>query len=143
MADAVILQEVPDLDRLHRRIGAVAVHQQPRIGAEGLADQRHDLVGAAGPLVLVMAAFLADSELECGVAVRVPQLGEARGFLLGRDLAALHAGGIDRERPRLAAQQLADALARALAPQIPQGGVQAAQRAHQIGAGKLVLPLRN
>src|SRR5262249_45668494 len=125
------------------RIGAIAIHQQSRIRAERLADQRHDLVGAAGPLVLVMAAFLSDAELERGVAVLVPELDEAGGFVLGRDLAAFHAAGIDRKGPGLAAEQLTDALAGALAAQVPERGIEPAERAHEVGARKLVLPLRN
>ncbi len=143
MADAVILQHAADLDRLFRRVTAIGIHQQAGIGAEGLADERHDLVGPARPFILVMTAFLADAELEGGIAMLVPQAREAHGLLLGRDLAALHAGGIDRKRPRPAAQQFADALARALAAQVPKRGIEPGQGPHQVGAREFVLPLRD
>ena len=47
-----------------------------------LRDGRHDLLGAAGPFVDVVAAFGADAELEGVEAVLVAQAQEARGLVL-------------------------------------------------------------
>jgi hypothetical protein len=87
-----------------------------------------------------VAAFPADAELEGPVTVVVPQPRQARGLVLGRDVAA-HAGGVDRKRPRRAAQQFAYALAFQLAAQVPEGGVEPGQGAAQVGARELVLAL--
>ena len=140
MDDAVVLEHAAERDRPSRRVAAVAVDQQRCVVAECCAHRRDNRLGAAGPFVLVAADLLADAELEGVVAVRVAQPGETRGLVLGRDVAA-HARGIDPERPRRAAQEFADALALEPAAQVPQRGVEPANRAAQVRARKLVLAL--
>src|SRR5207247_59076 len=97
------------------------------IRPERLADQRHDRIGASGPLVLIMAAFLADPELEGIIPAFVPELHESLGFILRRDLAALHARCIDRKGPGASAEKRAHALALELAAQVPQSGIEPGQ----------------
>ena len=140
MADPVVLQHAAHLDRLRGRVARVGVDQKRRLVAERLAHGGHHRLAAAGPFVLVVAAFLADPELEGPVARLVPEALQARGLVLGRDVPA-HAGGVDGEGPRPAAQELADALALKLAAQVPEGGIEAGERPAQVGARELVLAL--
>src|SRR5215472_3746894 len=128
MADAVFLEEAADLDRLPRRVAAVAIHQESRVWPHRLAHRGHDCLGAAGPFVLVVPAFPPDAELECRVTVGVALAQEALRLRFRRDVA-LHTGGVDRKEARLAAQELADALALELATEIPERGVEAGDRA--------------
>ena len=69
VADAVVLEQAADLDRLRRRVAAVRVDQERRLVAERLAHRGDDGLGATRPLVLVVAALAADAELEAVVAV--------------------------------------------------------------------------
>ena len=64
MADAVVLQHAADLDGALRREAAVGVDQQRDVVAQRAAHRRDDLLGAARPLVDVVAALGADAELE-------------------------------------------------------------------------------
>ena len=70
------------------------------------------------------------------------QADEALGLGFRRDVPA-HAGGVNAQRARLAAEQRADALALELAAQVPKRGVEPGQRAPDVGAWELVLPVRN
>ena len=62
-------------------------------------------------------------DLERVVSVAIAQAGQPFRLRLGRDVPS-HAGGIDAQRPRLAAQQLADAFALEPAAQVPECCVQ-------------------
>ncbi len=64
VGDAVLLEHPADLDRLGRRVAAVGVDEQRDVVAERAAHRRDHRLGASGPLVLVVAALLADSDLE-------------------------------------------------------------------------------
>jgi hypothetical protein len=142
-ADAVVLQHAADGDRGLRRIAAVAVDQQVGAIAERLADQGHDRLGAAGPLVLVMAAFAADPELE-GARSRSGRAGaSSRSASASGVMSRLHAGGVGAHATGRAAQQLAHALAGPLALQVPQRRVEPGQGAVEVGAGEFVLALRD
>ena len=87
-----------------------------------------------------MAALAADPDLERVVAVAIAQAGQTVGLGLGRDVAA-HAGRVDPQGPRRAAEQLAHALALELAAQVPERGIEPGKRAAEIGARELVLAI--
>ena len=142
MADAVVLQQLADLYGLGRRVAGVGIHQQGNAVTHGLAHGRDDLLRPAGPFILSPAAFGADPEFEGVIAQAVAQAEQARGFVLRRDIA-LHGGAIGPQAARRAADQLTDRLSFQSAPQVPKGGIQPANRAPQIGSGKLVLFFRN
>ena len=57
MLDAMVLEQPADLDGPLGREAAVGVGEQCRIRAQRFADRRHDRLGAAGPLVDIVAAF--------------------------------------------------------------------------------------
>ena len=140
MAHAVVLQQLADLDRALRRITAVGVHQQFHAVAHGAAHGGHDLLGAARPLVHVVAAFGADPELEGIETELVTQRHQPRRLVRGRDVA-FHRRRVGADRPCGATDQLAYTPAFALAAQVPQGGVQATHGPVQVGARELVFTL--
>ena len=91
------LQHPAHLDRPRRRVAAVGIDQQRRLVADRAAHRRHQRLGAARPLVGVVAALGADADLEGAIAVRRRAAGASRSASSsGRDVAA-HAGGVDRE----------------------------------------------
>ena len=142
MANAVVLQHIADFDRFPRRVATVAVNQKRHIIAQSRTHRRHHGFGSARPLILVMTAFHPDTELEGIISMRLTQTHEAGGLILGRDVAP-HAGCIHAKRTRRAAEKLADTLSFQLSPHIPERRVQTAQRPAEIGAGELVLQLRD
>jgi hypothetical protein len=102
MADAVVLQQLPDLDGTRRRVTAVRVHEKVRIVAQRLVHCGNDRLGAAGPFVDIVAAFAGHAELEGVVPKLVAQTRQPRRLVLGGNVA-LHARRVDPDRARLAA----------------------------------------
>src|SRR5262249_59663404 len=119
------LEHAPHLDRLRRRVAAVCVDQEGDVVVEGPRDALEKLFGSPRPLVTVVPALPADPDLERLEAALVAKAREPIG-LLGRPDVAAHAGAVDRERTRRAAEELAHAPALALAAQVPQRGVEPA-----------------
>jgi hypothetical protein len=142
MLDPVIFEQVPDLDGAGRGETAVGVDEQCRAIAESPADRRHDLLGAARPFVDVMAVFGSDAELEGVEAELALQALHPLGLGGRRDVAP-HRRGIGAQWSRRPAEQADDRQAGLLAAAIPDRGIEAAERALHIGAGKLVFALDN
>ena len=142
VADAVVLQHPAHLNRARWREAAVGVHQQLHLVAQRFAHRGNNCFGAAWPFVFVVAVFRAHAELESIKTIAVAQCQQARRFVLGRDVAA-HAGRIGPQRTRLAAQEFTHRLLVQFSLQVPQRRFHAAQGAHDVRAGKLVLAQRN
>ena len=142
VADAVVLQHAPHFNGALGAKATVSVHQQFHFVAQRFAHRGNNRFGAARPFVCVVAVFGADAELEGVKAIAIPQRQQARGFVLWRDIAA-HARRVGAQRARFTAQQFTDGFVVQLALQIPQRGLHAAQRTHDVRAGKLVLAQRN
>jgi hypothetical protein len=85
----MLLEEPPDFDRLRRRVAAVRIDEQSGAVSQGAADGGDDLLGAAGPLVAVVAALPPDADLERGEAVAVSQLGQTPRLVSRRDVARM------------------------------------------------------
>src|SRR4029078_11420394 len=97
---------------------------------------------ASRPLVLVVPALLPDPDLERRKAVALAQVGQAAGLVLGGDVAA-HARRVGIDRAGRPPQQLAHARSLQLAAQVPERGVDAAQRTADLRTGELVLGVEN
>ena len=129
-----------DLDRAGGREAGIGVGEQRDVGPQRLPDGGNDRLAPARPFVPVAPDLGADPELEGVEALLLAQPPEALGLGLRRDVA-LHRGGVGAQRPGRAAEKLGDRLAGRLAPEIPDGGVEPAHGAPQVGAGELVLAL--
>ena len=128
---AMLLEEPPDFDRLRRRVAAVRIDQEPRIGADRGPHGRNDSLGTAGPLVLVVPALAPDADLERGEAVPVSQLGETPRLVSRLDVAA-HARRVRVDRAGGRSEKLAHADALQAAPQIPERRIDPGQRPAEI-----------
>ena len=124
---AMLLEEPPDFDRLRRRVAAVRIDQEPRIGADRGPHSRNDSLCPAGPLVLVVPALPPDADLERGEAVAVSQLGETPRLVSRRDVAA-HARRVRVDRAGGRSQELAHSHALQAAAQVPERRIDPGQR---------------
>ena len=136
--DTLGFEQASHLDRAGWRKAAIGIDEQRHPGAERPTDRRDDLLGPPRPLVDVVATLGADAKLEGVEAKLIPQPGEP-GCLVARGDVALHGRGVGSELPRRAAEQRHDGLAFELATEVPERRIEAAHRALQIGARKLVL----
>ena len=116
-ADAVGVEPGHGLPRVLDRIAGVGVGQDDELVPEGLADGAHP--------GQVARRRVADAELQGPVARRDQgaRLLDERGRLL---VAEGDAAGVGRDRPRAPAEQPVERPAHGLAPNIPEGHVDAA-----------------
>ena len=140
MRHSVALEHPPDGDRPGRRVAAVRVDEDRHVVSERRADSLDDCLGPSRPFVGVVPALLADADLDRVEPMLLAEPGEALRLVLGRDVPP-HARGVRAQAVSSSVEQLEHALALDLPAQVPEGRVEAGQRAVEVGAGKLVLAL--
>ena len=143
MRDAVVFQELSECNRFCRRIAGIGVHQQRAfISAKFGMHARHDVFAAPRPFVGVVPAFRGDAKFKRVKTELAAEFRKPRDFGFAVNVA-FHGGRVGAHFSRRAAEQCAYRLAGAPAAQIPQRGVQSAERAVQVRAGELVLKFGN
>nr|WP_249416882.1 hypothetical protein [Streptomyces sp. TS71-3] len=135
VVEAVLLKAAAHRDRAAGRVRAVGVGVEQERIAEGLPHGRYELCRGAVPQLGVAAVAHPDLDLRGGEAVALHGVADPPQLLTNGCLAA-HAGRVHRhpaaEGP---AEQPGHGLAGEPAPEAPQGGVDAADHAHQETAG--------